>query len=169
MCTSGCAPTSTCIHTWTGTHRFTRAHAHTESHIRCVGGMQVYTHTRLPCRLRTHTPHARASHSQACAGTIPMWVCTASRVHAWVSPSTYVGCRTLLRSPRKMPVATPGHCPAHTPDRRLLLLLLSRFSRVRLCATPETAAHQAPPSLGFSKQEHWSGLPFPSPMQESEK
>ena len=39
----------------------------------------------------------------------------------------------------------------------LLLLLLSRFSRVRLCATQWTAAHQAPPSLGFSKQEHWSG------------
>jgi len=51
----------------------------------------------------------------------------------------------------------------------LLLLLLSHFSRVRLCATPKTAAHQAPPSLGFSRQEHWSGLPFPSPMQESEK
>ena len=51
----------------------------------------------------------------------------------------------------------------------LLLLLLSRFSRVRLCATPETAAHQAPPSLGFSRQEEWSGLPFPSPMHESEK
>ena len=45
----------------------------------------------------------------------------------------------------------------------LLLLLLSRFSHVRLCATPETAAHQAPLSLGFSRQEHWSGLPFPSP------
>ena len=43
------------------------------------------------------------------------------------------------------------------------LLLLSRFSRVRLCATPEMAAHQAPPSLGFSRQERWSGLPFPSP------
>ena len=51
----------------------------------------------------------------------------------------------------------------------LLLLLLSRFSRVRLCATPQTAGHQAPPSLGFSRQEHWSGLPFPSPMHESEK
>ena len=51
----------------------------------------------------------------------------------------------------------------------LLLLLLSRFSRVRLCETPQTAAHQAPPSLGFSRQEHWSGLPFPSPMYESEK
>ena len=51
----------------------------------------------------------------------------------------------------------------------LLLLLLSRFSRVRLYATPETAAHQAPPSLGFSRQEHWSGLPFLSPMHEGEK
>ena len=51
----------------------------------------------------------------------------------------------------------------------MLLLLLSRFSRVRLCATPQTAAHQAPPSLGFSRQEHWSGLPLPSPMHESEQ
>ena len=49
-----------------------------------------------------------------------------------------------------------------------LLLLLSCFSHVQLCATPETAAHQAPPSLGVSRQEHWSGLPFPSPMHESE-
>ena len=51
----------------------------------------------------------------------------------------------------------------------MLLLLLSHFSRVRLCVTQYTAAHQAPPSLGFSKQEHWSGLPFPSPVHESEK
>ena len=50
----------------------------------------------------------------------------------------------------------------------LLLLLLSHFSRVRLWVTPQTAAHQASPSLGFSRQEHWSGLPFPSPMHESE-
>ena len=53
-------------------------------------------------------------------------------------------------------------CPPGLP---LLLLLLSHFSRVRLCATPLTASHQAPPSLGFSRQEHWSGLPFPSPEQ----
>ena len=51
----------------------------------------------------------------------------------------------------------------------LLLLLLSRFSRVRLCVTPQRAAHQPPRSLGFSRQEHWSGLPFPSPMHESKK
>ena len=56
-----------------------------------------------------------------------------------------------------------------SPDSCPLLLLLSHFSRIRLCVTPQTTAHQAPPSLGFSRQEHWSGLPFPSPMQESEK
>ena len=52
-----------------------------------------------------------------------------------------------------------------SPISRLLLLLLSRFSlsRVRLLATPWTAAYQAPPSMGFSRQEYWSGLPLPSP------
>ena len=48
------------------------------------------------------------------------------------------------------------------------MLLPSRFSRVRLCATPWIAAYQASPSMGFSRQEHWSGLPFPSPVHESE-
>ena len=37
------------------------------------------------------------------------------------------------------------------------------LSRVRLFATPRTVAHQAPPSVGFSRQEYWSGIPFPSP------
>ena len=43
----------------------------------------------------------------------------------------------------------PPPCPAK----------LSRFSRVRLCVTPWTAAHQTPLSLGFSRKEYWSGLP----------
>ena len=51
----------------------------------------------------------------------------------------------------------------------MLLLLLSRFSRVRLCATHRQQPTRLPSSLGFSRQEHWSGLPFPSPMRESEK
>ena len=47
------------------------------------------------------------------------------------------------------------------------------LSRVRLFLTPWTAAHQAPPSMGFSRQEYWIGLPFPSPkyvlrMQQKE-
>ena len=37
------------------------------------------------------------------------------------------------------------------------------LSRVRLFATPRTAAYQAPPSMGFSRQEYWSGVPSPSP------
>ena len=62
-----------------------------------------------------------------------------------------------------------GECENHGPHfltngLLLLLLLLRLFSRVRLCATPWTAAHQASPSLGFSRQEHWSGVPLPSPM-----
>ena len=73
------------------------------------------------------------------------------------------------------------HLPAYTvssvgllPHDLLLIwiikegMLLSHFSRVQLCATPETAAHQAPPALGFSRQERWSELPFPSPVHESE-
>ena len=37
------------------------------------------------------------------------------------------------------------------------------LSRVRLLVTPWTAAYQAPPSMGFSRQEYWSGVPLPSP------
>ena len=51
----------------------------------------------------------------------------------------------------------------------LLLLLLSCFSRVWLCENPWTAAHQAPPSMGFSRQEYWSGLPLPSPSQRASR
>ena len=40
---------------------------------------------------------------------------------------------------------------------------MKSLSQVRLLATPWTVAYQAPPFMGFSRQEHWSGLPFPSP------
>ena len=69
-------------------------------------------------------------------------------------------------------ITANGDC-SHEIKRHLLLgrkaMLLSHFSRVQLCVTPEMAAHQAPPSLGFSRQEHWSGLPLPSPRHESEE
>ena len=41
---------------------------------------------------------------------------------------------------------------------------MKSLSRVQLSATPWTAAHQAPPSMGFSRQEYWSGVPLPSPV-----
>ena len=50
------------------------------------------------------------------------------------------------------------HRGAHLP------CMLSHFSRVQPFATLWTVAHQAPLSMGFSRQEYWSGLPFPSPM-----
>ena len=74
-----------------------------------------------------------------------------------------------------LPIHVSYGCGAYTcrrePGRSVYekLLLLSRFSRVQLCATPQTAAHQAPPSLGFSRQEYWRGLPFPSLMHEKWK
>ena len=43
------------------------------------------------------------------------------------------------------------------------LIVVQSLSRVQLFATPWTVAHQPPPSMGFSRQEYWSGLPFPSP------
>ena len=41
--------------------------------------------------------------------------------------------------------------------------MLSHFIHVRLFATPWTVAHQAPLSMGFTRQEYWGGLPFPTP------
>ena len=45
----------------------------------------------------------------------------------------------------------------------MLKVKVKSLSRVRLFATPRTVAHHAPPSMGFSRQEYWSGMPFPSP------
>ena len=63
-----------------------------------------------------------------------------------------------LGKPRKAPKVPqktkPG--PSHLQKAKLL-------SRIWLFATPWTVAYQAPPSMGFSRQEYWSGLPFPSP------
>ena len=49
------------------------------------------------------------------------------------------------------------------------VVVVQLLNLVRLFAALWTVAHQAPLSLGLSRQEYWSGLPFPSPMQESEK
>ena len=67
--------------------------------------------------------------------------------------------------------AEVDHCTVVVYERvlfltRCLLTCLSevkQLSRVRLFATPWPVAYQAPPSMGFSRQEYWSGLPFPSP------
>ena len=49
--------------------------------------------------------------------------------------------------------------------KQLYSNVVSHFSRIQLLVTPWTAAHQAPPSMGFSRQEYWSGVPLPSPWK----
>ena len=68
----------------------------------------------------------------------------------WDSPgkNTGVGCHFLLQC---MKLKVKG----------------KSLSRVRLLATPWTAAYQAPPSVGFSRQEYWSGVPLPSPDKDA--
>ena len=51
----------------------------------------------------------------------------------------------------------------HSLLRGLVKVKVKWLSCVRLFVTPWTVTHQAPPSMGFSRQEYWSGLPFPSP------
>ena len=52
---------------------------------------------------------------------------------------------------------------SHPYIERKKVKKVKSLSRVQLFATPWTVAYQDPPSMGFSKQEYWSGLPFPSP------
>ena len=58
---------------------------------------------------------------------------------------------------------------AYSLEGKLWPTSMKMLSCVQLVATPWTIAHQIPPSMGFSRQEHWGGLPFPSPMHESGK
>ena len=53
--------------------------------------------------------------------------------------------------------------PLHQSGKARLYCEVKSFSCVQLFVTPWSVAYQAPPSMGFSKQEYWSGLPFPSP------
>ena len=55
----------------------------------------------------------------------------------------------------------PVSAAAHT--QMSYTVTVKSLSRVVLCATPWTVAYQTPPSMGFSRQQYWSGVPFPSP------
>ena len=60
-------------------------------------------------------------------------------------------------------LASPNVWPVTASQYPCSKFVVSRFSRVKLFATPWTVAHQVPLSMEFSRQEYWSGLPFPSP------
>ena len=67
------------------------------------------------------------------------------------------------RSTFRGPLALQMRTPKLRRELSAVVTVLSRFSRVRLFATVWTVARQAPLSMGFSRQEYWSGLPFASP------
>ena len=86
----------------------------------------------------------------------------------WVAQSCLTLCNPIDSSPPGSPV--PGILQARTLEWVAISfstvwkwkMKVKSLSRVRLLVTPWTAAYQAPPSMGFSKQEYWNGLPLPS-------
>ena len=100
--------------------------------------------------------------------------------HPWDSPgkNTGVGCHSLLQCMKvnresevaqscltlsdPLDCSPPGSSIHGIFQARVPKVKVKSLSRVRLFATPWTVAYQAPPSRGFSRQEYWSGLPFPS-------
>ena len=99
---------------------------------------------------------------------LPVWVAAAA-----ATAKSLQSCPTLCSPIDGSPLGSP--IPGILKERILEWVAISlsnawkwkvkvkSFSRVRLLATPWTAAYQAPPSMGFSRQEYWSGVPLPSP------
>ena len=78
---------------------------------------------------------------------------------------SFMGDLGLIRTPAWTPptLCLPGVSPTVQPFLGTPSCMLSRFSPVQLCVTPQTVACQAPLSMGFSRQGYWSGLPCPPP------
>ena len=80
--------------------------------------------------------------------------------------SSSCGSSFSLAYPAGFVSSTPQHCCSLHPNLGFfvfLVLLVYSLSHAQLFVTPWTVAHQAPPSVGFPRQEYWTGLPFPSP------
>ena len=73
-------------------------------------------------------------------------------------------CPTLYDRPWDSPCRNTGVGCYFLLQRMKMKSKVKSLSRVQLLATPWTAAYQAPPSMGFSRQEYWSGVPLPSPQ-----
>ena len=81
--------------------------------------------------------------------------CLTLRPHRWQP--------TRLSCPRDSPGKNTGVVAISFSNAWKWKVKVKSLSRVGLFATPRTAAYQAPPSMGFSRQEYWSGVPLPSP------
>ena len=123
----------------------------------------------IPDLRKSHMPQSNSAHEPQLLS-----LCSKAWEPQLLSPRATT---TETQAPRACPLKQekPPQWEAHTPQPESspysLQLEKSTHSAsvVSDSVTPEMAAQQAPPSLGFSRQEHWSGLPFPSPMHASEK
>ena len=117
--------------------------------------------------------HGVCTHSvsQNEARMFPVWLC--AYVHIAAAAKSLPSCPTLWDPIDGSPPGSP--IPGILQSRTLEWVAISfsnawkwkvkvkSLSRVRLFTTPWNAAHQAPPSMGFSRQEYWNGVPLPSP------
>ena len=107
-----------------------------------------------------------------------MWFCFCSQVENYAAAAAAKSLQSCLTLCNPTDVSPPGSpVPGILQVRTLEWVAISfsnawtwkvkvkSLSRVWLFATPWTAAHQAPPSMGFSRQEYWSGVPLPSPVE----
>ena len=127
----------------------------------------VVRNETLPEEHNVGTPTQASDPGVYTVETSPISVCIRKIIGLKVktgSPILKGPCMVSLTSPRGLTHLTLRSSESNNSLKSCEGAMLSHFSRVRLCATLEMAAHQAPPSLGFSRQEHWSGLPFPSPI-----
>ena len=107
--------------------------------------------------------------------TVGLWEKRTSRGVAAAAAKSLQSCPTLCDPRHGSPPGSP--CPWALQARTLEWVAISfsnawkwkvkgkSLSHVQLLATPWTAAHQAPPSMGFSRQEYWSRVPLPSPVE----
>ena len=172
------------------THRHTHTHPSNGTRFKHTHNPRPgtkYTFTHIPCKLhrihrQAHTPilqRAQHTHTQThpASGTWFKHVHnpttgikhthTHTRTHTLQMVENTQACPAMVRKHTHSANGagyTHTHTHTHTHTQfPFSLLLLSCFSHVWLCATLETAARQAHPSLGFSRQEYWSGVPLGSP------
>ena len=125
--------------------------------------------------------------------SLPVWLASVAEIWncpsawlgqlSWLHPASYDAAAAAAKSLQSCPTlrnpidgsppdsSVPGILPARTLEWVAISFSnawkwkakVKLLSHVQLLATPWTAAYQAPPSMGFSRQEYWSGVPLPSP------
>ena len=136
---------------------------------------QAWVLSRRSCTERTWRPCATCPSPGSSSASAPRWGTGPSAAAAKALQSCPTLCDPTDRRPLDSPI--PGILQARTLE--WVAISFSNawkwkvkgklLSRVRLFATPWTAAYQAPPSVGFSRQEYWNGVPLPSPLDIQRK